>query len=155
MRKAKTYFATRGDLTAEGATKAEAKANLDAMINWACQYRHPLVENRFGLLIVISHSSHGWQSIVIDPASRQHGGRWESFCGQGMGDYGDVLASARMHAAQNAWTPAADDEQHIALAGIAAKEGELRRWIAFQRRYLAAKAQGRSDNDSWNIAAAA
>lgn len=157
MRKPKKYFATRGHLTAEGATKAEAKAKLEAMIDFACRNDTPKIEGRFGLIIVVAATANGWTHTIVDPADMHHGKERHCNCMYGQGEFTDALNSARNHAAQWAWnTNVADDAAFVAMAGLTEpKARELASWIAWQRRYAAAKANGATDNDAWNAASTA
>lgn len=154
MRKAKKFYATRGHLIAEGATKTEAKQKLEAMIDYACRNGTPKIESRYGLIIVVAATSNGWTHTIVDPSDMHHGKERHCNCMYGQGEYTDALISARNHAAQWAWNPSvADDAAFVANAGLTeAKASELTSWIAWQRRYAAAKAQGASDNDAWNTA---
>lgn len=154
MRKAKTFYATRGALTASGANKTEAKANLEPMIDWACNAGMPVIECRFGFLIVVASDANGWSTSVVGPDDMVHGQR--KWCGTSHGQqiaYSDALISARNHAAQNAWSPdVADDAAFVEMAGLGPKSGELASWIAFQRRYVEAKTSGHNDGDAFKLA---
>lgn len=152
MRKPKKFYATRGHLTAEGATKAEAKDKLTAMVDWACQAGHPKIECRFGLIIVVAATANGWTHTIVDPADMRHGKGRHAACCYGQADhYTDVLDCARSHAAQWAWNAGvADDDAFVADAGCSARRtAELRSWVGFQRRYIAEKSAGRSDADAF------
>lgn len=150
-RKPKTFYATRGHLTASGATNAEAKANLSAMVDWACAAAMPVIESRFGLVLVIAASPNGYCSTVFNPADAEHGAQG-CFGQSPQGDYGTALQSARMHAAQIAWAATVDDQSHVTAAQVGNKAGELLSWIAFQRGYLAAKSAGHDNGMAWRIA---
>ena len=133
MRKPKTYYATRGHLTASGASKSEAKANLESMVDWACSPSQPVIESRYGLLLIVAASPGGYLTAVINPAEMKHGERRVSWCQHPQGDYSFALESVRHHAAQMAWdgTCTADnDSVFVEMAGLTPdKARELARWI--------------------------
>lgn len=150
MRKPKTYYATRGYLTAEGASKTEAKANLEIMIDFACRNGTPKVESRFGLILIVAATANGYTHTIVDPAEMTHGKDRHCNTTYPQGHYTDALEGARSHAAQWAWNAdVADDETFVTLAGLTPnKASELRSWINFQRSYIALKAQGASDAEA-------
>lgn len=140
MRKPKTHYATRGWLTSEGASKSEAKAKLETMIDWACDHAAPVVECRFGLLLFVAAAPAGWQHSIIDPADIRRGDKKLSSVCHGQIEYSEALDCARSHAAQWAWTPAVDDALFIDAAGLSPQRAaDLVRWIQFQRNYQYAK----------------
>ena len=144
---------SRGLLYAEGATKAEAKAKLESMIDWALNTPQPVIEQLNGRLIVIVAEPCGYSVNVFDPAELQHGQRRDSWWTSGQGEYTDALASARLHAAQMAWSHSvSDDAVFVEASGLAERAGELRSWITFQRSYAEAKANGATDADAHAIA---
>lgn len=154
----KRFEATRGNVWADGATKAEAKANLAATVDWYCSARPgPLVESRFGFILVIAATPNGIESRVIDPAGAEHGKRFDSCTLHSERHFGTVLNSARMHAAQLAWrADIADDSAFVASAGLPdEKAEELARWIQFQRRYAEFAAAGHNAADCHRMACAA
>lgn len=149
----KVFRAERGYLAAEGATKADAKAKLDTMIDWALRAAMPTVESRHGLLVMVAATAHGYCTTVIDPAKLSHGMVGGGWCQNPQGDFGEALQSARMHAAQCAWTHGCnDDAAFVAESGLGDKASELASWITFQRRYAEAKAKGATDADAHAIA---
>lgn len=149
----KVFRVSRGHLYAEGATKAEAKAKLESMIDWALNVASPVVEKRHGLIIVIASTPNGYCSHVLAPADLAHGQQRQSMSQNPQGDYGAALQSARNHAAQNAWSPSiADDSEFVARSGLGDKSSELFNWIGWQRRYAAAKANGATDAAAHEIA---
>lgn len=150
MRKAKIHYVTRGLLTGQGATKTEAKADLESWIDLACQHGAPHVESRFGLIIVVAASSVGWHHMVIDPAELTHGAVKHCSATYAKGtEFAKVEQYARMHAAQWAWSPDVDDAAFIAKAGLDSHgAGELGSWCAFQRAYAEFRAQGMSDSEA-------
>jgi hypothetical protein len=141
MRKIHKVYATRGCLTAEGSTAKEAKVNLETMIDWALQYRPLVLESRFGYVFAITANATGFEYSMFEPA---HGlQRGPTCCWGRDGSLDDVLQACRMHAAQNAWTFGVDDAAHIEASGLnESKKRELAHWIAFQRAYREAKANG-------------
>lgn len=152
MRKAKTYYASRGHLSASGASKADAKSALESMVNWACSASSPIVESRFGLLIIVAACPNGYNVAAFDPAELSHGQRRDSFCLYGQSSYATALQSGRMHAAQLAWRPDVDDSAFVVAAGLGDKAPELESWIRFQRSYIAAKLAGHTDSAAFNLA---
>jgi hypothetical protein len=138
MKRRKIVTAVRGVLTGRGETKTAAKADLDAQIDWALRSHEPFVESRYGHLIVIAATPAGWQSMVLDRARiAEHGTAHTATCLTGTQETREaVIESSRIHAAQLAWTHAADDDAHVAASGASAPgQADLRRWIDFQRSY--------------------
>lgn len=137
----KLQSARKGSLYAEGATVREAKAALQKKIDWACENHAPRIEQRFGYLIVIAASANGYESSVFHPDAIEHG----DFYGFSRTMYGqislnEVLQSARLDAAQRAWTLATCDESHVIGSGLDSWHADdLRRWIRWQRHYDAAR----------------
>ena len=156
MRKAKTVTVSRGWLTATGATKAEAKANLEPMIDAACNAAALHIEKRFECIIVVAANATGWSVSVCHPHTMESGGKLASTCQYGPQPYEDVVESARNWAAQNSWTvDITDDERFIEQSGLkpnTGKQDELRRWIKFQRRYIDLVAEGVTPNDAHRMA---
>ena len=151
MARAKRHFtATHKSLSAEGATKSEASAKLEAMIDWALDDRQLHIECRFGWLIIISPEARGYASKLIHPSVIEHGIKYHAGCFHGQVDFAPLLQSCRNHAAQNAWAfDCADDAAHVKAAGLDdTHASELARWIAWQRRYSALKASGATDNEA-------
>lgn len=151
-RKPKTYYVTRGHLTASGASKSEAKANLSVMVDRALSASSLVVESRFGLVVIVAPDPNGYYCGVFNPAELAHGERRWCFT-LTQAHYTDALQSARIHAAQNAWNAAVEsDQDFVTAAQVGTKAGELLSWIAFQRRYIAAKQAGHDDGMAWRIA---
>lgn len=154
MKRSKIHYAERGNISAQGASKSEAKANLESLISWYCAQPGPVIESRFGFTLVIVPIPTGWQIDVFDAAELQHGARRHSCSHIGQVSLSDALDSARSHAAQNAW-PAdiPDDSAFVETAGLpVGKAGDLARWIRFQRSYLKFKAAGHTPNDCHRMA---
>ena len=154
MRKPKTVSVQRGRLYATGATKAEAKANLEKQIDWACENSTHHVEKRFGLILIVTAQVWGFTIQVIDPATVQHGWVFSGTYQYGQVDYHDALTSARNWAAQNAWDKEIeDDEEHVRLSGLGDSQAEdLRNWIGFQRAYLKLQDEYKSSNECFHEA---
>ena len=154
MRKKRHFTATHASLCAEGATKAEASANLEKQIDWALEYRPLHVESRFGLVIVIAANVNGYESSVFDPKELAHGNLHHNRTLYGRVDnIKGLVQETRGHAAQWMWDRAGDDEAHIAKAGLDVEHASaLRRWIKWQRAYAAAKSTGATDNEAHNQA---
>jgi hypothetical protein len=152
MRKPKMVTVERGVLTGQGATKTEAKANLEGQIDWAIAEDKLHVERRFDWLIVIARDNQGWTSKMVDMTA-PHGTEFGSSCGQGPALFGKVLMESRLHAGQNAWRHEKNDAEHIAATGLdAQKERELASWIRFQRAYKAEKDNGATDAEAFERA---
>jgi hypothetical protein len=143
----KRSYVSRGNITCDGATKQEAKANLERMIDRACSLHGPYIEARFGKVFVMSESPTGWEAITT--FTPDHGARAtpSMFC---MGQSFEALRqSLRVHLAQNAWTSDVDMDEHIAAADLDTEHaGELRRWIEFQFAYREAKGLGLNDAEA-------
>lgn len=156
MRKPKTVTLTRGWVSAEGATKAEAKANLEKQVDLACSCAALHVEKRFECLIVIAGSAAGYNVKIVHPHDMVNGSQHGSSCTYGFQPFEEVLESARNWAAQNSWsTSVIDDEYFIAQSGLkpnAGKQGDLRRWIEWQRRYNDLIADGRTAAEAHQMA---
>lgn len=146
-----------GRLVAFAQTVKEAKSALNDMVARLCSIDadRPHIEFRFGHMFVVSTTADGFQSAVSTPeqiATNGHIVRFCCFSGPGRG-LADEIDGARLHVAQNAWSADLDDETHIGAAGLSAtRESEFRRWIRFQRAYLACKSEGMNDRDSWTRA---
>lgn len=154
MARKKTHCVRRGRLMGEGDTKTEAKADLERQIDWALQVDGPIVEMRFGWVLIIAATPNGWETKVFNPADTPQGKPtgFSTYHGTSP-SYADIQQSVRMHAAQNAWQHGVNDEDHIAAAGLnETRAAELRRWIGFQRRYFAERCAGKSDAEAFNIA---
>jgi hypothetical protein len=160
MRKTKTIAVTRGHLVGSGKTKTEAKADLEKQIDWACKADLTHVEMRYGLIVMVVSTPHGWTQKVFDPRTVVEGREIAGTCEIGRDrDYTGVLASARLWAAQNAWTIGQiDDEEFIARAGLPENgsgfntAADLRRWIKWQRNYAALIAEGKTPNEAHHLA---
>lgn len=154
MRKRKEFHVSRGCLTGTGATKSEAKANMERQIDWACRHAAPQIEMWHGYMVLVAASPDGWNTYVFRPDELQHGDCRRSCTMHGQVEYTDALDSARLHAAMNGWTLECDDDAAFILrSGLTERRrDELSRWICFQRRYAVAKAAGASDGDAHAIA---
>lgn len=155
MRKAKRVYVSRGSLTADGATKSEAKANLESMIDAACGMESPIVEFWHGMVVIVAPSATGYYTAVINPAeTAEHGKRRYCWTSHALGEtFESALASTRMHAAHNAWhADIVDDAAFVAKSGLGAKASDLASWIRFQRGYIAAKQAGMNDSDAFDAA---
>lgn len=151
MRKPKTHQISRGMLTGEGPTKAAAKADLERQIDAALASRSVTLEPRFGRVIVIIPTPRGWESTLV--YADDHGRQFHCHTSQGHCDHAKVLQSARLNAAQAAWSHETDDEAHIACAGLTiAYTAELRGWITWQRSYRRAIEQDKTDQQAHAIA---
>ena len=147
-RKPRTHYATRGVLSAPGATAAEAKANLASMIDWALAGHRPFVEYRFGCVLVAAPVPTGWQTTVVFPDGQKHGSSpytaWE-----GQIDREKVITSLRMHACTATWTHETADYAHAAASGLdEAGQREAVRYFTWQRDYRAARQAGQSDEQA-------
>ena len=153
MRKKRNYFASHASLTGQGASKQEANADLERQIDWALEHRSPYVEVRFGQLIVIAADASGWHSALVrqdDLATHGFKPCW-TMCGQG--EFEPILRSARLNAAQSAWSRDAMDAEIVEQAGLdKSGQGELQSWIGFQRKYAEAKSIGKTDGEAFDIA---
>ena len=153
MRKPTT--AIRGDLVAIGATKREAKANLEDLISWACENHALRIEFRFGFILIIAATANGYESALIDPKTIKPDENYGYGCRTTYGqiEVHDVLQSLRNHAAQNAWTLETDDAAHILASGLDQRHCiDLQRWIDWQRHYARLRSEGMNDNDAYNAA---
>ena len=147
----KTYHVERGALTGAGATKAEAKAALERAIDIAVSHRTAAVEKRLDHVIVVSPAATGWECLTVHPDGHVV---FRLFAPHTL-SRNDIVRSARLNVAQNAWNAemSADDEcQLICAAGLEGKSSELENWIAFQRAYLRSKAEGLSDAAAFDAA---
>jgi hypothetical protein len=149
MRKPKTVTVARGWLCATGTTKAEAKANLEKQIDWACNAATLHVEKRFDRILIVAASPTGWTVEIVEPDTMANGSTHFSSCQYGLEPFDDVVASARNWAAQNAWTQDVDnDEWFIEQAGLKdsakSSRGDLRGWIKWQRSYNSMIAEGKT-----------
>lgn len=154
MRRHKTHVVTRGHLRGEGKTKAEAKADLERQIDFALSHVNGMwIETRFGCVLIAVPTLTGFETKVLFPDNMlDHGKRHWSGCHMsGEVDLKTVVMGLRLHAAQCAWTVDYDDSRLIADSGLE-KTGELESWIAFQRSYIAHKANGASDRDAHAMA---
>ena len=161
VKRKKIQVAQRGWLRAEGATKTEAKRNLEPMVDYACRASALTVERRFDCLVVVTAFAGGWQYQAIPLDMLRHGDQAGCFTHAGQGeDYVKILQSARTHAAQLSWHHGCDDERHVCAAGLdAERSNDLRRWCRFQRAYTVHRAAGLPDGeahrraceDSWTI----
>lgn len=152
-RKPKTFHATRASLTAQGATRQEAKANLEKAIDWALDDHRPFIEFRFGCALFASAGPNGWQSSVTFPEDQKHGSARGATCFYGQVDRASVVAAIRQHAASATWTPDCDDADYASKSGLDdAGQRELIRGFAWQRRAQAALADGATINEAHSIA---
>jgi hypothetical protein len=156
MRKRKTYFAQRGDITTNNfPTRKEAKAALEPMIDYACRFRSSHIECRFGSLIIIVPNATGFDSYLIpNPGDLAHGQRVTSHSQCFAPDIESVVQSARLNAAMCAWQIGSTSDSKLgADAGLTdEKIGELNRWIRFQREYAAAISAGKTKTEAFDIA---
>jgi hypothetical protein len=154
MKRAKTHYAERGAFRIEGASKSEAKANLDSALDWICEQPSSLVETRFGLVLFVSATLYGYETRVIDPAELDHGKRFYSSCQYGRGTFADMVQHVRNHAAQYAWkAETSDDSAFVAMTGLNAdKANDLARWIKFQRSYIEFRSAGHTPNECHRLA---
>jgi hypothetical protein len=139
---------------AEGATRAEAKANAERFIERAMRASYTPV-----IITVHGHRGIIWRDSsagIVSALIREDG----SISGCHSQTSHDVpMESAaewmRLHLGQNAWTPAVEDDEAF-ITGIGFSHSsvadELRSWIAFQRRYQAALADGKSKDEAYDIA---
>jgi hypothetical protein len=119
MAKSSKKVAKRGWLYAEGETMAEAKKNLEAMIDWSCENGATQIESRYGLLIIVSCNASGFWHTIVNPADMAHGKAFHSSCHYGQISYIEALNFARSHACQYAWHYGINsDAEHIAAAQV-------------------------------------
>ena len=150
MARQKRHFtASHKSLSAEGVTKAEASAKLEAQIDWALESRPMHVEKRWGWLIIISATALGYESSLLDVSALEHGKQRSATELHGQVDFNGVLQSKRLHAAQNAWTLDRDTWVFVEQSGLDPHHAnELRSWIAWQRRYAEARKNGATDGEA-------
>jgi hypothetical protein len=134
VRKPKIVTVVRGVLTGQGATKTEAKADLDRHIDRILeprQYVH--VESRFNCIIIVTPTPCGYESRVLTPQQIAQHSKQHTSCTLCWSDsIIDVVMGARLHAAQLAWK-AGDGEDHIQAAGLDHRRADsLRNWIVYQ-----------------------
>ena len=145
MRRHKTHTVTRGQLTGEGKTKSEARADLERQIDRALSPYGLWMETRHGCVLIVASTLSGFETKVLFPQDIVvHGMRHWSGCHMSGLDIRDAVMSVRMHAAQSIWTADHDDAQLIADSGLD-NTRELESWIRFQRSYIAHKANGMTD----------
>lgn len=153
MRRRRNYFATHASLTGQGSSKSEANADLERQIDWALVHRDPYVESRFQSVIVVAASASGWHCTLMRPDQISVHGTKACWMMAGQCDFAPLLRSARINAAQCAWSFECDDDAHAALAGLDENGArELLSWCVFQRQYAAAKQAGKSDAEAFDIA---
>ncbi len=148
-RRPKIHYASRGNAQGQGASKSEAKANLEASIDWyLAQASGAWIETRFGMVLIVTATPNGFETKLLFPSDIVvHGMRHWSGTSYSNADLKSVVLSMRLHAAHCAWTPESDDAEIVALSGLE-NTGELERWLKFQRAYIVAKANGLSDGDA-------
>lgn len=148
------YKVERGFWSAIGSDKREAQEIMNRMIDRAMSNEAPIVETRFGWLLLAVPTPTGWTSQLISPADmQQHARNHAANCFDTDRPRDRMVQSLRLSAAQCAWTQETDDEKHLDASGLDLEhENQLRSWLAFQRRYIAAKARGLSDNDAFDDA---
>jgi hypothetical protein len=96
------HTAYRGSLFAEGATKTEAKQNLEPMIDWAVAHHAPHIELRDGYTIVIAATATGWESQIISPSPHNIAARKTIPCTRFYGpiERKSVIKAEREHVAK-------------------------------------------------------
>src|SRR3954454_12453796 len=125
MKARKTHHHTVGRYTFQGATKGEARQAFEAALASYCgEDRTVDVENRFGSVFIIWRDLNGFnvrtiwhESVCGEAFEHSHTFTWPS-CSDGTDSFDAVLASARLHCAQNHWTRDTDDDSHVAAAGL-------------------------------------
>ncbi len=151
-RKPKTVRVSRGCLSGQGATKTEARADLDKQIDAALQFHSPIIECWHGYTVFVAATPTGWTTYVFRPDELEHGAR-RIPCSHSFRKESDTVISARMHAAQCAWTLGCNDDAAFAdRSGLGDKARELTSWMAWQRRYAEAVARGAADAEARDIA---
>ena len=147
IKRHKIHHVARGWLTGQGASKTDARADLDRQVDWACAVASPVIECWHGLIVVVAATPGGYSTAVFNPADLAHGKQRACTSIMPQGEYTDALESARSHAAQWAWRVSeTDDTGFVARSGLSkCKAIELADWIQWQRRYATAKANGATD----------
>ena len=156
MRKTTTKTVKRGWCYGEGKTVAEAKANLEKQIDWACNASALHVERRYDSIIVLAATPLGWTVQMVRPDEMANGSSHHSSSAYGMDKtFEHVLASARLWAAQNAWSKDIDNDdwfvdEQSGLKGQYASD--LRGWIKWQRSYNEWIALGKTPVEAHQLA---
>lgn len=142
----KPITVSRGRIEATAANKTEAKAALEQRIDWYLSQGEPWVETRFGFTLIVAAMPNGdWTSMLVAPT---YVGKRQWFSAFSREEHIDaVIFRLRLHAAQSAWRLDSDDREICVQSGLA-DVSDLKRWIAFQRKYAALKAEGLSDGDA-------
>ncbi|WP_439398578.1 hypothetical protein ACRQ5Q_14755 [Bradyrhizobium sp. PMVTL-01] len=140
----------------EGKTVAEAKADLEKKVDWACSASALHVEKRFESVLVVAATPTGWTVQLVRPDEMANGSTHHSSCSYGMDKTFDhVLSAARMWAAQNAWSKDVDSDAWFVaeLSGLKGQyANDLAGWIRWQRSYNEWIALGKTPAEAHQLA---
>lgn len=143
MSKGKVFTKTRGVLTGTGASAAEATADLNRKIDFACSHAGGYVETRLGMVLVVCCDPEGYAYTVIDGeeianpkayrinrVSDSEDAPRYSWTYTAAKDYTEVLDIVRASAAQRAWNPESPEETDAALIARSAVSKERAAFLA-------------------------
>lgn len=145
---------TRGSLEATAPTKIEANKLLAQMIDGACTYHPPHVEQRLGHVIVVARTCFDWHVTVVEQGDNTpHRPTW---CSRGSGaTFNTVLQGARLHAAQSTFDPLKTFEAMWDVLDHAELDEEHERqfwsWLVFQETFREARDRGATLDQAHHI----
>jgi hypothetical protein len=139
------HTATIGPIEGQGETPGLAVEACDAGVMGALKRLHDgvkVIEWR-GHVAIVAPDVSGW-AYWIDTGESLH------FVGSITRDA--AIASALHHLAQNVWTPDVADDGAFLVDLPADVVSDMARWIGFQRRYAALRADGKTDVEAHRLA---
>ncbi len=144
------HRATIGVLRAEGETPKAAALNVETEVLKALLRldRGTVIRVWRGHTFIVFPDTGGWRYWldIFTPSGSTH-----NYSVQCPGDREDAEDAALFHLAQMIWTPEVNDDEFLSELPTSVMQ-KLEAYFQWQRRYAAAKAEGKSDEDAHQIA---
>lgn len=133
-----------------GKTLKEAKADAHNQADTALagNYTPCILRFKGNTVLVWREPRHGWGYRLLSDADHVVG-NGDLYASTGYADKAEVVRSAKKHLAQASYVPGSTLDEMDALAYVHKDDRrDLQSWIAFQIRYAAARATGKTDHEA-------